>query len=164
MTLELPRGYDRKYVYSTLGYNFKPTDMQAAVGCAQPDRLPGFIEKRRENFRRLHAALAPFQDKLILPTQEPRANPSWFGFPNHRARGRLAELVQALETANIETRQVFGGKILKQPGYRDMPRRVHGAVDETGRIMRDTFFVGVFPGLTPEMIQLVAARIGEALA
>lgn len=158
---ELPRGSDHKYIYSTLGYNFKPTDMQAAIGVAQLDRLSGFVEKRRENFRRLYEALAPFQDRLILPTLDPRADPSWFGFPITVREGvSRAELVQWLETANIETRQVFGGNILKQPGYRDIPRRVHGTLAETDRIMRDTFFVGVYPGLTPAMIDVIVERIG----
>lgn len=158
---ELPRGYDHKYIYSTLGYNFKPTDMQAAIGVAQLDRLPGFIEKRRENFRRLYEALAPFQDGLILPTLDPRANPSWFSFPITVREGvSRAELVHWLETANIETRQVFGGNILKQPGYRDIPRRVHGTLEQTDRIMRDTFFVGVYPGMTPAMIDVIVDRIG----
>ncbi len=157
---ELPRGYDHKYIYSTLGYNFKPTDLQAAVGCAQLDRLPGFIDKRRANFRRLYEALAPFQDRLILPTLDPRAKPSWFGFPITVREGvSRAALVQALETANIETRQVFGGNILKQPGYRDIPRRVHGTLAETDRIMRDTFFIGVYPGLSDEMLEHVVTTL-----
>ena len=157
---ELPRGYDHKYIYSTLGYNFKPTDLQAAIGCAQLDRLPGFIEKRRENFHRLYDALKSHADKLILPTQDPRANPSWFGFPVTVREGvSRAALVQTLETANIETRQVFGGNILKQPGYRDIRRRVHGTLEQTDRIMRDTFFVGVYPGLTEEMVNFISSRL-----
>jgi CDP-6-deoxy-D-xylo-4-hexulose-3-dehydrase len=157
---ELPRGYDHKYVYSTLGYNFRPTDMQAAIGCAQLDRLPGFVERRRANFRRLHTALEPFEDRLILPTRDSRANPSWFGFPITVREGvSRTELVQTLETANVETRQVFGGNILKQPGYRDIPRRVHGALEGTDRIMRDTFFIGVYPGLTDEMLEFMVATI-----
>ena len=157
---ELPRGYDHKYIYSTLGYNFKPTDMQAAIGVAQLDRLPGFVEKRRANFRRLYESLAPFRDRLILPTLDPRADPSWFGFPITVREGvSRAELVHWLETANIETRQVFGGNILKQPGYRDIPRRVHGTLAETDRIMRDTFFVGVYPGLSDEMLEYVVTTV-----
>ncbi len=153
---ELPRGYDHKYIYSTLGYNFKPTDMQAAIGVAQLDHLPGFVEKRRENFRRLYESLAPFQDRLILPALDPRGDPSWFGFPITVREGvSRNELVQRLETANIETRQVFGGNILKQPGYRHIARRVHGTLAESDRIMRDTFFIGVYPGLTAAMLDFV---------
>ena len=154
---ELPRGYDHKYVYSTLGYNFKPTDLQAAIGCAQLDRLPDFVERRRANFRRLYAALERYRDRLVLPTLEPRADPSWFSFPITVREGLARdELVQWLETANIETRQVFGGNILKQPGYRGIARRVHGTLAETDRIMRDTFFIGVYPGLTDDMLAFVA--------
>ena len=159
---ELPRGYDHKYIYSTLGYNFKPTDLQAAIGVAQLDRLAGFVAKRREHFVRLSVALAPFRDQLVLPTEDPRAQPSWFGFPITVREGvSRAALVQALETANIETRQVFGGNILKQPGYRDITRRVHGTLAETDRIMRDTFFIGVYPGLTDGMLEFVARAFGE---
>jgi CDP-6-deoxy-D-xylo-4-hexulose-3-dehydrase len=159
---ELPRGYDHKYIYSTLGYNFKPTDLQAAVGCAQLDRLPGFVARRRENFRRLHDALAPYQDRLVLPTLDPRAQPSWFAFPITVREGvSRAALVQRLETANIETRQVFGGNVLKQPGYRDIARRVHGTLSETDRIMRDTFFVGVYPGLTDAMLDFVVEAVRD---
>jgi len=162
---ELPRGYDHKYTYSTLGYNFKPTDLQAAIGCAQLDRMPGFVAKRRENFSRLYEALLPHHDRLILPTQDPRANPSWFGFPITVREGvARAALVQALETANVETRQVFAGNILKQPGYRDIPRRVHGTLAETDRIMRDTFFVGVYPAIGANEAALVSTRIRDFLS
>jgi CDP-4-dehydro-6-deoxyglucose reductase, E1 len=162
---DLPQGYDHKYVYSTLGYNFKPTDMQAAVGVAQLDRLSDFVEKRRRNFHRLYKGLEPFQDRLILPTLDPRANPSWFGFTITVRDGVSRQsLVQWLESANIETRQVFGGNILKQPGYRDIPHRVYGTLEQTDRIMRDTFFIGVYPGLTDEMLEFVIKRIEEFFA
>jgi CDP-6-deoxy-D-xylo-4-hexulose-3-dehydrase len=153
---DLPLGYDHKYTYSNVGYNFKPTDLQAAVGVAQIDRLPEFVEKRRRNFMRLHTGLQTFQDYLILPRLEPRANPSPFGFPITVQNGISRRgLVQWLENANIETREVFGGNILKQPGYKNVRARIHGTLDETDRIMRDTFFIGVYPGLTDEMIEFV---------
>ncbi len=153
---DLPLGYDHKYTYSNVGYNFKPTDLQAAVGVAQLDRLPEFVEKRRCNFMRLHTGLETFQEYLVLPRLEPRANPSPFGFPITVQNGiSRRELVQSLENANIETREVFGGNILKQPGYKDVRARIHGTLDETDRIMRDTFFIGVYPGLTDEMIEFV---------
>ncbi len=153
---DLPLGYDHKYTYSNVGYNFKPTDLQAAVGVAQLDRLPEFVEKRRCNFMRLHTGLETFQEYLVLPRLEPRANPSPFGFPITVQNGiSRRELVQWLENANIETREVFGGNILKQPGYKDVRARIHGTLDETDRIMRDTFFIGVYPGLTDEMIEFV---------
>jgi CDP-6-deoxy-D-xylo-4-hexulose-3-dehydrase len=113
------------------------------------DREGGHCLLPRHRREVLQDALKPFEDKLILPTRDPRAHPSWFGFPITVREGvSRAALVQALETANIETRQVFGGNILKQPGYRDIPRRVHGTLTETDRIMRDTFFVGAYPFLT----------------
>jgi CDP-6-deoxy-D-xylo-4-hexulose-3-dehydrase len=159
---ELPRGYDHKYIYSNLGYNFKPTDLQAAIGVAQLERLPGFLAARRRNFERLHAALVPVEDRLILPTRDGRSDPSWFGFPITVREGvSRAALVQWLETANIETRQVFAGNILRQPGYRHIAHRVHGGLERSDRIMRDTFFVGVYPGLTEDMVDFIAARIVE---
>jgi CDP-6-deoxy-D-xylo-4-hexulose-3-dehydrase len=152
----LPRGYDHKYIYSNLGYNFKPTDMQAAVGLAQAEQIGNFIEKRRENFMKLHIGLEPHQDYLMLPKIDPRANPSWFGFPITVKNGTSRqELVQWLEDAGIETRMVFAGNILRQPGYHNIRCRVFGTLDQTDQIMRDSFFIGVYPGLTDEMIQFV---------
>ncbi len=158
----LPGGYDHKFTYSNLGYNFKPTDMQAAIGVAQLDRLAGFTEKRRQNFKRLFEGLEPYQGYLVLPTWDSRADPSWFGFPITVKNGlsRL-ELVQWLENANIETREVFGGNILRQPAYADIRHRVHGTLEESDRVMRDTFFLGVYPGLTGEMIEFILARFRE---
>lgn len=152
----LPAGYDHKYIYSNLGYNFKPTDLQAAVGVAQADRIPEFVAARRRNFTTLYAGLEKYREWLILPTLDPRSNPSWFGLPITVTNGvsRL-ELVQWLERAKIETRQVFGGNILQQPGYRDIRRRVHGDLTHTDRIMRDTFFIGVYPGLDDDMIAFI---------
>jgi CDP-6-deoxy-D-xylo-4-hexulose-3-dehydrase len=153
---ELPCGYDHKYTYSNLGYNFKPTDMQAAIGVAQMDRLPAFIEARRSNFRKLYEGLQAYDDRLILPRLDPRADPSWFALPI-TVQGNVSrrELVHWLEHANIETREVFGGNILKQPGYIGIPMRQAGSLEQTDRIMRDTFFIGVYPGLTDEMIAYV---------
>jgi CDP-4-dehydro-6-deoxyglucose reductase, E1 len=152
----LPAGYDHKYIYSNLGYNFKPTDLQAAIGVAQADRIPEFIAARRRNFRTLYDGLARYQEWLVLPRLDPRSNPSWFGLPltvqNGVSRYRL---VQWLERAKIETRQVFGGNILQQPGYRDIPCRIHGELAETDRIMRDTFFIGVYPGLDDAMLEFI---------
>lgn len=161
---DLPAGYDHKYIYSMLGYNFKPTEMQAAIGCAQMDRLPSFVERRRANFRLFYDALAKYEGRIVLPTIDPRANPSWFGFPITVCEGisRVA-LIKWLEDANIETRLVFGGNILKQPGYRDIPRRVHGSLEQSDRIMRDTFFLGVFPGMTEEKIAFITARLAAFL-
>ncbi len=153
---DLPAGYDHKYIYSNIGYNFKPTDLQAAIGVAQADRIPQFLERRRENFARLYHGLQDFQDQLILPALDARTNPSWFGFPITVTGGlSRQELVQRLENAGIETRQIFAGNILKQPAYRNIVHRIHGTLEQTDRIMRDTFFIGVYPGLTQEMINFV---------
>ncbi len=159
---ELPKGYDHKYIYSNIGYNFKPTDMQAAIGTAQIDRIENFVAARRRNFERLYQGLSHFQDHLILPTRDPRSNPSWFGFPI-TVRGTLSrdQLVQHLEKANIETRGVFGGNVLRQPGYQHIQARVHRELPESDRIMRDTFFIGVYPGLTDEMIDFILATFNS---
>jgi CDP-6-deoxy-D-xylo-4-hexulose-3-dehydrase len=155
-TGELPRGYDHKYVYSNIGYNLKVTDLQAAIGLAQTEKLDAFIEARRGNFQRLYQGLKPYEDYLILPRIDPRANPSPFGFPitvrPGLDRGRL---VRHLEDAQIETRLVFGGNIVRQPGFLNIEKRIHGDLAESDVIMRDTFFIGVYPGLTAKMLDYV---------
>ncbi len=152
----LPRGYDHKFTYSNIGYNFKPTDMQAAVGVAQVDRVADFVERRLHNFMRLYRGLRDYQDHLILPTLDPRSNPSWFAFPITVKDGvSRRELVQWLEDANIETREIFAGNILKQPAYMHVAHRVYGSLEHTDRVMRDTFFIGVYPGLTDAMLDFV---------
>ncbi len=162
---DLPPGYDHKFVYSHIGFNLKPTDLQAAIGTAQLQRLPGFVEARRRNFRMLHEGLEQFSDRLILPVSDPRAEPSWFGYAVTVRDGISRQsLVRWLETGNIETRSVFGGNILRQPGYRDIEHRVAGSLERSDRIMRDTFFVGVHPGLTDEMIAYVIERFERFFA
>lgn len=162
---ELPTGYDHKYVYSHVGFNLKPTDLQAAIGVAQLARVPEFVASRRRNFATLYAGLEQFADRLILPVSDPRAEPSWFGFPITVRDGVSRQsLVRWLETGNIETRSVFGGNILRQPGYRDIEHRVFGSLDRSDRIMRDTFFIGVHPGLTDEMLAYVLDRFERFFA
>jgi CDP-6-deoxy-D-xylo-4-hexulose-3-dehydrase len=162
---ELPRGYDHKYVYSHVGYNLKPTDLQAAVGAAQAERIADFVAQRRRNFRRFYEALAPYQDRLILPREDSRSEPSWFGFPITVAGGvAKAELVQWLEAARIETRAIFGGNILRQPGYQGIRCRVPRALVESDRIMQDSFFIGVYPGLSDAMIDFVVERFRSFFA
>ena len=152
----LPSGYDHKYIYSNLGYNLKPTDLQAAVGLAQIDKVQGFVDRRRKNFRRLYDGLKPLEDYIILPHVDPRANPSPFGFPiTVRSGIHRRNVIRQLEDANIETRLVFGGNILRQPGFMNIEHRVHGTLEQSDTIMRDTFFVGVYPGLTDEMLDYV---------
>ena len=154
---ELPYGYDHKYIYSNIGYNLKVTDLQAAIGLAQIEKIDQFIATRRRNFWRLYEGLKPLETYLILPRIDPRANPSPFGFPVTVRDGvdRNA-LVHHLESANIETRLVFGGNILRQPGFMSIERRVHGMLEQSDIIMRNTLFVGVYPGLTTEMVDYVA--------
>jgi CDP-6-deoxy-D-xylo-4-hexulose-3-dehydrase len=150
---ELPAGYDHKYMYSNIGYNLKPTDLQAAIGLAQLDKLAGFVERRRHNFRRLLDGLSGLREYFILPVIDPRANPSPFGFPITVREGiDRNRIIRELEEAQIETRLVFGGNILRQPGFLHTLRRIHGTLEQSDIIMRSTFFIGVFPGITDEMV------------
>lgn len=151
---DLPEGYDHKYIFSNLGYNLKATDMQAAIGLAQLEKLSDFCRRRRENFALLYEGLKRWEDRLILPRWLPGANPSWFGFPLTVREGvsRL-ELVRFLEARQIETRPIFCGNVLRQPGLRDIAHRVVGSLRVSDTIMSDAFFVGVYPGLTPPMLE-----------
>ena len=165
---ELPFGYDHKYVYSHLGYNLKATDMQAAVGCAQLKKLDGFIERRRYNFERIKNNLIETSDKLILPEACDNSKPSWFGFLITCKEGiDKNTLVQFLEKRKIQTRMLFGGKIIKQPWFgelvKDVDYRVVGNLEITDRIMNDTFWIGVYPGMTDEMLDYMTSTIKEAL-
>lgn len=157
---ELPEGYDHKYTYSNVGFNLKPTDLQAAIGVAQLGRLDDFVAARRHNFDLLFKGLQPYEHQLILPRWDDRATPSWFGFPLTTREGvSRRRMVRSLEEANIETRDLFGGNIIRQPGYAGAKLRVHGVLTNTDRVARDTFFVGVYPGLTDEMVHFVLDRI-----
>lgn len=166
---ELPLGYDHKYVYSHFGYNLKATDMQAAVGCAQLAKFPSFVERRRHNFARLRAALECISDKLILPEACENAKPSWFGFLITCKEGvdRNA-VVQYVEDKGIQTRMLFAGNLIKHPCFDEMRAtgegyRVIGNLENTDRIMKDTFWVGVYPGMTDEMIDYMAEKIINSL-
>lgn len=167
---ELPLGYDHKYVYSHFGYNLKATDMQAAIGCAQIKKLPGFAEKRRENFARLRNGLDGTEDRLILPEACKGSNPSWFGFPiTVKESVSRDAIVQALEKGKIQTRMLFSGNLTKHPCFDEMRRtgegyRIVGELKNTDRIMKDTFWVGVYPGMTAEMLDHMASVIREAAA
>ncbi|MGL6298032.1 MAG: lipopolysaccharide biosynthesis protein RfbH [Methanobacteriaceae archaeon] len=157
---DLPKGYDHKYVYSHFGYNLKATDMQAAIGLAQLKKFPSFIEKRIENFNRLKKGLTNVQDKLILPEASPNSEPCWFGFlitvkdtNNGISRNKI---VQELESKGIQTRMLFSGNIIKHPCFNDlkegMDYKIIGNLENTNRIMNDSFWLGVYPGMTNEMI------------
>jgi CDP-4-dehydro-6-deoxyglucose reductase, E1 len=155
---ELPHGYDHKYTYSHIGYNLKATDMQAAVGVAQLDKLPGFIAARRRNFERLHAGLRELEDVLELPQPTPCSEPSWFGFPMLVRPGApftRQELIAHLESRMIATRLIFAGNLTRQPAYAESAYRVVGDLATTDRVMRDGFWLGVYPGLTPPMLDFM---------
>ena len=163
---DLPYGYDHKYIYSHIGYNLKLTDMQAAVGCAQLDKLPAFIKKRKENFDYLYKGLKPPEKYLILPEATPHSEPSWFGFPiTVRGSSPVSrnELVQFLEDRKIGTRLLFGGNLTRQPAYKDVKYRTIGDLKESDRVMNQTFWVGVYPGLTKEMLDYVILSFGNIL-
>lgn len=166
---ELPLGYDHKYVYSHFGYNLKATDMQAAVGCAQLAKFPSFVEKRRHNFDRLRKALEEVEDKLILPEACPNSKPSWFGFLLTCREGvDKNKLVQHIEGHGVQTRMLFAGNIVKQPCFDEFRAsgkgyRVIGDLKVTDRIMNDTFWLGVYPGMTDEKIDYMAKVIKEGL-
>ncbi|MGI8497663.1 MAG: lipopolysaccharide biosynthesis protein RfbH [Gemmatimonadaceae bacterium] len=155
---DLPCGYDHKYTYSHIGYNLKLTDMQAAVGVAQLQKLPGFIARRRENWSRLRLGLESMEDVFVLPRATPRAEPSWFGFPltvRPDAPFTRAELLRHLEANRIATRQLFGGNLIRQPAYRDTTYRVSGPLENTDAAMHGTFWLGVYPGITDRMMDYV---------
>ena len=166
---ELPLGYDHKYVYSHFGYNLKATDMQAAVGCAQLKKFPSFVERRRHNFARLKAALAPVSDKLILPEACAGSNPSWFGFLITCGEGVDREkVVSYVESHGVQTRMLFAGNLTKHPCFDQMRAsgegyRIVGGLENTDRVMTDTFWVGIYPGMTDEMIDFMAKTIIEAV-
>jgi CDP-4-dehydro-6-deoxyglucose reductase, E1 len=147
---DLPQGYDHKYVYSHVGYNLKVTDMQAAVGVAQLKKLPLFVEMRKANFKKLYAGLKQYEEYLILPEATPKSDPSWFGFPfNVRENDKFTRtnLAEFLEDHKILTRQLFAGNLIKQPAYKDVEYRVSGDLTNTDYIMRNTIFIGVYPGI-----------------
>ena len=166
---ELPFGYDHKYVYSHFGYNLKATDMQAAIGCAQLVKFPSFVEKRSHNFDRLKATLEEVSDKLMMPTPCENSKPSWFGFLITCEGGvDKNKVVQYVESKGVQTRMLFAGNLIKQPCFDEMRRtgqgyRVVGDLAITDRIMNDTFWVGVYPGMTDEMIDYMVNTIIEAV-
>lgn len=166
---QLPKGYDHKYVYSHFGYNLKVTDMQAAIGCEQLKKFPSFVERRRHNWARLRAALEPAAGKLILPEPAPGSSPSWFGFLMTVKEGVDREkVVRYIEGKGVQTRMLFSGNLTKHPCFDQMRQsgegyRVAGTLENTDRIMRDTFWVGVYPGMTDAMIDYMAQTILEAV-
>jgi CDP-6-deoxy-D-xylo-4-hexulose-3-dehydrase len=163
----LPFGYDHKYVYSHIGYNLKVTDMQAAIGVAQLRKIDQFIAGRKRNHAALEAGLKEHEQHLILHTAPAKSDPSWFGYVltvRPEAPFTRAELVNALETARIETRNLFAGNLLRHPAFADIEHRTAGPLVNSDLITTNTFFIGVYPGLTPEMIQHVLATFDQFIA
>ena len=166
---QLPLGYDHKYVYSHFGYNLKVTDMQAAIGVAQLEKLPIIVEARRKNWEYLYNGLKDLQDKLILPKPEKNSKPSWFGFlisvKENSGKSRV-ELAKWLESHKIQTRNLFAGNLLKHPAFDEMREtgegyRVVGDLKVTDFIMNNTLWIGVYPGMTQEMLDFMIAKIRE---
>jgi len=162
---DLPYGYDHKYTYSQIGYNLKLTDFQAAIGVAQLKKLPGFIKKRKENFKKLYEFFKSYEHYFVLPTWEANADPCWFGFMivikpgTHFTR---LEMVNYLESHGVGTRNLFAGNLLKHPAYigrRDI--RTVGTLDNSNTIMNNGFWIGVWPGITEQMMKQVRKTIAE---
>ena len=156
---DLPYGYDHKYIYAHIGYNLKATDMQAAVGVSQLRKLPEFIAARRRNFQFLTERLRDLEDCFILPEATPDSEPSWFGFPigvRPEAPVTRDQLLRQLNAAHVGTRLLFGGNLVRQPAYRDLPHRTVGDLPNSDFVMNQVFWVGVYPGLSEEMLQYAA--------
>lgn len=161
---DLPFGYDHKYTYSHIGYNLKLTDMQAAVGLAQLDKLPQFIEARRQNFKALYEGLKDLEHFFILPEATPDSEPSWFGFPlavRPEAPLTRNQVVEVLQRHKIATRLLFGGNLLRQPAYKDVTYRVAGSLDNTDFVMNQVFWIGIYPGITPPMLAYMLEVLHE---
>lgn len=164
---DLPYGYDHKYTYSHIGYNLKMTDLQASIGVSQLKALPGFIAIRKRNWTLLREGLQPFEDVLVLPEPTPGADPSWFGFlitVRHGAPFSRADLVSHLEGNRIATRFLFAGDLTRQPAYQGVAHRISGALTNTETVMNRTFWIGVYPAITEEMVQYVVGTFRKFLS
>lgn len=164
---ELPLGYDHKYVYSHFGYNLKATDMQAAVGCAQIDKLSHFVKRRRENFDYLKNALKKLEHSLTLPVATENSNPSWFGFLITCKNSNRNKIVTYLEEKGVQTRSLFAGNLIKHPCFDEMRQkntdfRIVGELNNTDLIMNNSFWIGVYPGMTKDMLDYMVKCIEEA--
>lgn len=167
----LPYGYDHKYVYGHFGYNLKATDMQAAIGCAQLDKLSSFVDKRKANFDRITTGLQSVANRIILPTATAGSDPSWFGYLMTRRDGvdfGRNDLAKFLESRNIQTRNLFAGNILRHPCFdelvKDVDYRVVGELPNTDKIMNDSLWIGLYPGMTDEMIDYMTSSIVEFIS
>lgn len=160
----LPYGYDHKYVTAHIGYNLKVTDMQAAIGVAQLDKLDSFTQARKRNHSYIASRLTPFEDRLILHTATPHSDPSWFGYVitvRDDAGFTRSDLVNYLDVHKIETRNLFSGNLLYHPAYTNIIHRVAGSLQNSDKIMHDTFFIGVYPGLTVEALEYIGATFSN---
>ena len=163
----LPKGYDHKYIYSHLGYNLKMTDMQAACGLAQMDRIEGFIDKRKKNFNYLKNGLQPFSDLIILPEATKNSDPSWFGFPitiKPESRINRIDLLRFLDNHKIGTRLLFSGNIIRQPYFKNLNYRIFSELTNTDVIMNHSFWLGVYPGINEKMLDFIIAKISVFLS
>ncbi len=163
---ELPLGYDHKYVYSHIGYNLKATDLQAAIGVSQLKKIDKFIERRKENFKYLYNRLKPYEDYFILPKTLPESDPSWFAFPlTVRENSGLMrkEVVNFLEKNKIMTRTLFSGNLIKHPAYLNVKKRVPSNLEVTDMVMNNSFFIGVYPGITDEMLEYIGDIFDEIM-
>jgi CDP-6-deoxy-D-xylo-4-hexulose-3-dehydrase len=163
---KLPHGYDHKYIYSHVGYNLKTTDLQGALLLAQLRKLPGFIAARRRNWARLRAAFEAWEEWLILPRATAGSDPSWFGFVLTVREGApftRGDLVAHLEARKIATRMLFAGDLTQQPAFEGVEHRVAGGLANTGRVMRDTFWIGVWPGLDDAMLDWMVESVRDFL-
>lgn len=164
---DLPYGYDHKYIYSHIGYNLKVTDMQAAIGLAQLNKLPEFINDRKINFEKLYNIFDSYKDYFILPTSVPNADPCWFGFPITLKEGTpftRNEFVKFLEDRNIATRMLFGGNLIRQPAYNNINYKISNSLNNSDLVMKNMFWIGVYPGLTVEKMNYLIDQIKEFLA
>jgi CDP-6-deoxy-D-xylo-4-hexulose-3-dehydrase len=160
----LDEPYDHRYLYVEIGYNLKMTDVQAAIGLAQLEKLSGFIADRKRNFSKLYEGLKPYQDFLLLPTWSERAYPAWFAFPltiRLDAAFSRRDLITFLEERNIETRLLLAGNLVRQPGYRNIEHRTVGGLPNADRVLRSSFFVGVYPGLDNARIAYILQAFAD---
>jgi CDP-6-deoxy-D-xylo-4-hexulose-3-dehydrase len=164
----LPMGYDHKYVYTHFGYNLRATDLQAAIGLAQLDKLPRFIQQRAQNFTRLHDSLKDLTQFFTLPRKTPHSEPSWFGFwltVDEHADFTRTELAEYLEKHNIQTRNLFAGNLVRQPVFESLEEgkdyRIAGSLEITDKAMNNTFWVGVYPGMQQEQLSYISSCIRE---
>jgi len=160
----LPHGYDHKYTFSHIGYNLKLTDMQAAIGVAQLEKLPKFIQIRRTNFDFLSNGLKDLEEFLILPKATPNSDPSWFGFPIAVRPGSpfsARQLIRGLDERNIGTRLLFGGNLTRQPAYSEVDYRVVGSLKSSDFVVDNVFWIGLYPGLTDEMLGFMLEAIHD---